>query len=63
MTDTRDTAGVVVPFGKHRGATVAEQLLEKDPAYADWLLAQGWLAERFRSEAASMTAPAAGRRE
>ncbi len=62
MTDTRDPAGVVVPFGKHRGATVAE-LLEKDPAYADWLLAQGWLAERFGSEAASMTAPTAGRRE
>ncbi len=41
-----DPSGVVVPFGKHKGATVAE-LLAKDPAYVEWLTAQGWLAQRF----------------
>lgn len=39
-------AAVVVPFGKHKGSTVAE-LLARDPQYAEWLLGQGWLAERF----------------
>jgi hypothetical protein len=42
----KDPSAVVVPFGKHKGATVAE-LLTKDPQYAEWVLAQGWVAERF----------------
>jgi hypothetical protein len=46
MTADRSPAAVVIPFGKHRGATVAE-VLAKDPGYAEWLMAQGWLAERF----------------
>lgn len=41
-----DPSAIVIPFGKHRGATVAE-LLAKDPDYVRWLLAQGWLAQRF----------------
>lgn len=41
-----DPSAIVIPFGKHRGATVAE-LLVKDPQYAEWLLGQRWLAERF----------------
>jgi hypothetical protein len=45
MTKT-DPSAVVVPFGKHKGATVAE-LLTKDPQYAEWVIAQGWVAERF----------------
>lgn len=39
-------AAIVLPFGKHKGATVAE-LLTKDPAYAEWIVNQGWVAERF----------------
>lgn len=47
MTEIKgDPSAVVVPFGKHKGTTVAE-LLVRDPQYADWLMAQGWLAERF----------------
>ena len=42
----RDPSAVVVPFGKHKGTTVAE-LLTKDPQYAEWVLAQGWVADRF----------------
>lgn len=42
----QNPASIIIPFGKHKGANVAE-LLEKDPKYAEWLLAQGWLAERF----------------
>lgn len=41
-----DASAIVVPFGKHKGTTVAE-LLARDPQYAEWLLGQGWLAERF----------------
>lgn len=36
----------VIPFGKHKGLTVAE-VLERDADYARWLAGQGWLAERF----------------
>jgi uncharacterized protein (DUF3820 family) len=45
MSDT-DPSAVVIPFGKHKGRTVAE-LLATDPAYVEWLTAQGWLAQRF----------------
>lgn len=37
---------MVIPFGKHKGMTVAE-MLAIDPAYADWVANQGWVAERF----------------
>jgi hypothetical protein len=37
---------LVIPFGKHKDATVAE-VLATDPFHADWLLAQAWFAERF----------------
>lgn len=46
MTDKKPAAALVLPFGKHKGLTVAE-VLAKDPGYAEWLTAQGWLAERF----------------
>lgn len=39
-------SALVVPFGKHKGRTVAE-VLDHDPAYVEWLTAQAWLAERF----------------
>lgn len=41
-----DPAAVVVPFGKYKGSTVAE-LLVTDESYAQWILTQGWVAERF----------------
>ena len=41
-----DPAARIVPFGKHKGLTVAE-LLVRDPSYVQWLLGQGWLAQRF----------------
>jgi hypothetical protein len=46
MTEKKLPSAIVLPFGKHKGATVAE-LLTKDPAYAEWIVAQGWVAERF----------------
>jgi hypothetical protein len=41
-----DPSAIVIPFGKHKGKTVAE-LLTVDPGYADWVTSQGWVAERF----------------
>lgn len=41
-----DKSAIVVPFGKHKGRTVAE-LLTHDPSYAEWITNQGWVAERF----------------
>jgi hypothetical protein len=35
----------IVPFGKYKGQPV--EVLSEDRAYADWLLAQGWLKQRF----------------
>lgn len=46
MSQKKDPSAVVVPFGKYKGATVAE-LLVRDHQYADWIMAQGWVAERF----------------
>lgn len=54
-----DPSAIVIPFGKHRGSTVAE-LLAKDPAYAEWLAAQGWLAQRFAELHAAILARGAG---
>jgi hypothetical protein len=60
MTEAkRDPSAVVVPFGKHKGATVAE-LLTQDPQYAEWLLAQGWIAERFAELHAAIMTRGAG---
>lgn len=55
----QDPSAIIIPFGKHRGSTVAE-LLAKDPAYADWLVAQGWLAQRFAELHAAITTRGAG---
>lgn len=52
-------SAIVIPFGKHKGATVAE-LLEKDPAYAEWITAQGWVAERFAQLHAAILSRGAG---
>lgn len=46
MTDKKSPSAIVLPFGKNKGSTVAE-LLTKDPAYAEWVANQGWVAERF----------------
>lgn len=46
MAEKKSPSALVLPFGKHRGSTVAE-LLTKDPAYAEWIANQGWVAERF----------------
>jgi hypothetical protein len=35
-----DPGALILPFGKHKGATVAE-MLAKGPAYADWVVAGG----------------------
>jgi hypothetical protein len=35
----------MVPFGKYRGQPVA--VLQQDAQYCQWLLGQGWVAERF----------------
>jgi hypothetical protein len=43
-----DPSAVVIPFGKHKGRTVAE-LLATDPQYTGWLLGQAWVAERLLS--------------
>lgn len=51
-----DPSALVIAFGKHRGLTVAE-LLATDPSYAQWLLGQAWLADRF----AELHAALAGR--
>ena len=42
----KDPSAIILPFGKHKGKTVAE-LLAVDPHYADWVSAQAWVAERF----------------
>lgn len=54
-----DPAALVVPFGKHKGLTVAE-LLSVDPSYVDWLLGQAWLAERFAALHAALLTRGAG---
>ncbi len=54
-----DPSAIVVPFGKHKGATVAE-LLAKDASYADWILSQGWVAERFAELHAALATRGAG---
>lgn len=62
MPDDRkptDPAAIVIPFGKHKGATVAE-LLARDPAYADWITAQAWVAERFAELHAAILTRGAG---
>lgn len=55
----RDPSAIVVPFGKHKGKTVAE-LLTTDPTYADWVTAQGWVAERFAELHAAILSRGAG---
>lgn len=45
MTTTQPSA-LILPFGKHKGKTVAE-VVETDPQYVDWVTSQGWLADRF----------------
>ena len=59
MTEPKEPSAIIIPFGKHKGATVAE-LLAKDPAYADWITAQGWVAERFAELHAAILSRGAG---
>jgi hypothetical protein len=60
MSNTKqDPSAIVVPFGKYKGQTVAE-LLATDPQYADWLLAQGWLSQRFAELHAAIMSRGAG---
>ncbi len=56
---TKDPSAIVLPFGKHKGLTVAE-VLACDPAYADWVMSQGWLAERFAEIHAALATRGAG---
>jgi hypothetical protein len=58
-TQTSDPSALVIPFGKHKDATVAE-VLATDPSYADWLLAQAWFAERFATLHAALLTRGAG---
>lgn len=59
MTEPKDRSAIVLPFGKHKGSTVAE-LLVRDPAYAEWIVAQGWVAERFAELHAAILTRGAG---
>jgi hypothetical protein len=36
----------VIPFGKHKDTTIAE-VMARDPAYIDWLVAQPWVRDRY----------------
>jgi uncharacterized protein (DUF3820 family) len=56
---TTEPSAIVIPFGKHKGATVAE-LLAKDPQYVDWIMAQGWVAQRFAELHAALATRGAG---
>lgn len=58
-TPPTEPSAVVVPFGKHKGKTVAE-LVTVDPAYADWISAQGWVADRFAELHAAIVTRGAG---
>jgi hypothetical protein len=58
MTE-KDPSAIVIPFGKHKGKTVAE-LLVADPQYADWVTAQAWVAERFAELHAAILSRGAG---
>jgi hypothetical protein len=35
----------IIPFGKYKNQSC--EVLAQDPAYCEWLLGQGWVAERF----------------
>src|SRR5579863_4808679 len=59
MSDTVDPSAIILPFGKHKGKTVAE-LLAIDPQYADWVVAQGWVAQRFAELHAAILSRGAG---
>lgn len=48
-----DPSNLLIPFGKHRGKTVAE-LLDADPQYAEWLLTQAWLTQRYSAVHAAL---------
>jgi hypothetical protein len=54
-----EPSAIVIPFGKHKGKTVAE-LLTADPQYADWIAAQAWVAERFAELHAAILTRGAG---
>jgi hypothetical protein len=54
-----DQSAIVIPFGKHKGSTVAE-LLVKDPQYVEWITAQGWFAQRFAEVHAAIISRGAG---
>lgn len=54
-----DPSAIVVPFGKHKGKTVAE-ILATDQPYADWVMSQGWVAERFAELHAALASRGAG---
>jgi hypothetical protein len=46
MVAKPEPSAMILPFGKHKGRTVAD-VLSSDPQYAEWMLGQAWFAERF----------------
>jgi len=46
MVAKPEPSAMILPFGKHKGRTVAD-VLASDPQYAEWMLGQAWFAERF----------------
>ena len=46
MNDDKNRASNIIPFGKHRGLTVAE-IARIDAQYLDWLAQQPWFVENF----------------
>jgi hypothetical protein len=46
VPDKPQPSAMIIPFGKHKGRTVAD-VLATDPQYAEWMLGQAWFADRF----------------
>jgi hypothetical protein len=59
MPEKKPPSAMIIPFGKHKGATVAD-VLATDPQYAEWMLGQAWFAERFAELHAALLTRGAG---
>jgi uncharacterized protein (DUF3820 family) len=55
----KDPSAIILPFGKYKGATVA-QVVESDLEYVNWILTQGWLPEKFAELHAALLSRGAG---
>jgi hypothetical protein len=46
MAENKTPSAIILPFGKHKGSTVAD-VLANDPQYVEWLLGQAWVEAKF----------------